>query len=645
MTDSGKSSGIDISQYEKRIKRLEEELSSYKTKLQQHQILSSTKNINDALNISNAPIFSVDIDGNISIWNQGISRITGYSLQEMSGVNFEKFIPADKKNAVNQIIKRILNGERLTFEEITIKTSIDTEVNILSNPTAIKDDEDNIVGCIFIGQDITERKLIAAALQESENFYRRITENSSDFILIYNSDYQIDYISPSVTNILGYTIEEFIELRILDITLPEDYKTFENTFKKFMANQIFEYILDLPIKHKDGTWRVIEVVAQNYLDDPILNGIVLRSRNITERKETEEILEFERNQLLKIFDSIPSAIYISDPITYTLLYANLFVRETIGYDPVGKICHKVFLNSTTPCPICTNKELFENDGKPVKYVFRNPILKRNFMMIDQFIKWLDGRTVRFSIATDITELKRTQKELENKNALLELKYEEMENFAYFASHDLQEPLRMISSYLSLFERKYKGNIDEKADIYIHYAMDGANRMNEMINALLKYSRVDKEQNFRQFDVNQKISEALNNLKMLIEETNAKVTVDVMPNIYGEPTLFSQIIQNLISNSIKFCTKIPIIHISVSNKKNEWEFAIKDNGIGIDENYFDQIFNFKRLHPLDKYPGSGIGLPLCKKIILNHNGRIWLESKVSEGTTFFFTIPKIKGGQK
>jgi PAS domain S-box-containing protein len=644
MTDSNKSPILVVEDLEKRIIELEDELSSCKTKLRQHQILTSTKNINNALNTSNAPIFSVDYDGNINIWNQGIARITGYSFDEVGGLNLKRFIFPKNRKAVNQIIKRIHNGERLALEEISLKTSIETEVNILSNPTAIKDEDGHIIGCIFIGQDITETKLIAAALRESENFYRRITENSSDFILIFNSNFHIDYISPSVTNILGYTIEEFIELNISDITLPEDYKSFNAAMRNFLSNLIFEYIVDLHVKHKDGTWRVIECVAQNYLDDPILNGIVLRSRNVTERRETEEILEFERNQLFSIFDSIPSAIYISDPVDYVVLFANLFVRETVGYDPVGKKCHQVFFDSPVPCKTCTNKDLFDNGGKPIEYVFHNPKLNRTYMIIDQFIKWLDGRTVRFEVATDITELKHTQKELEDKNTLLQQKYEELENFAYFASHDVQEPLRMISSYLTLFERKYKSNIDEKADKYIHYAVDGANRMHEMINALLKYSRVDKEQNFREFDVNKKISEALNNLKMLIEESGAKIIIGEMPQIYGEPTLFSQVIQNLVSNAIKFCEKPPKIHIQVKNLKDEWEFSVQDNGIGIKEQYFDQIFNFKRLHPRDKYPGSGIGLPLCKKIITNHRGRIWVESKILEGTTFYFTIPK-KSGKK
>ncbi len=465
-------------------------------------------------------------------------------------------------------------GDWLTFEEISLKTTIDTEVNILSNPTAIKDENGIIIGCIFIGQDVTERKLIAGALRESENFYRRITENSSDFILIFNSAYHIDYISPSVTNILGYTIEEFIELNLSDITLPEDYESFNLAMGKFLSNQIFEYIVDLHIKHKDGTWRVIECVAQNYLNDPILNGIVLRSRNVTERRETEEVLEFERNQLFSIFDSIPAAIYISDPTDYTVLFANLFTRETLGYDPVGKSCHNVFFDSSQPCENCTNKDLFENRGKPIEYVFRNTKLQRTYMIIDQLIKWLDGRTVRFEVATDISELKKTQRELEDKNALLQQKYEEMENFAYFASHDLPEPLRMVSTYLSLFERKYRGNLDEKADLYIHYAVDGANRMNEMIKALLQYSRVDKEQNFGDFDVNQKVSEVLNNLKVLIDESNANITVGEMPKIYGEPTLFSQIIQNLVSNAIKFNENQPKIHISVKNLEKEWQFSVK-----------------------------------------------------------------------
>ncbi|MBN2157525.1 MAG: PAS domain S-box protein [Candidatus Lokiarchaeota archaeon] len=634
-----KSNKTEKTQLKQRISQLEEELSLYKKKLMHHQILTSTKNINNALDVSNAPIFSVDNHGNINIWNQGIARITGYSFDDVGGLNIENFIEKKKKYHTKHIIKRILKGEKLSFEEIAIKTSIDTEVHILSNPTPIKDDDGTIIGCIFIGQDITERKLIAAALRESENFYRRITENSSDFILIFSSTQHIDYISPSVTNILGYTIEEFIELNLSDLILPDDYKSFNAAMRKFISNQIFEHIVDLHIRHKDGTWRVIECVAQNYLDDPILNGIVLRSRNVTERREMEEILEFERNQLFTLFDSIPSAIYIADPIDYDVLYANLTVRKTLGYNPVGEKCHKVFFDLELPCPDCTNKDLFEKDGKPMNYIFQNPKFNRTYMILDQFIKWLDGRTVRFEVATDITELKQTQKELETKNMLLQQKNEELENFAYFASHDLPEPLRMVSTYLSLFERKYKENLDEKADLYIHYAVDGANRMNEMIKALLKYSRVDKEQNFCEFDVNQKISEALNNIKMLIEDSGAKITIGEMPQIYGEPILFTQVIQNLVSNAIKFSDENPEIVISVKNLEHEWEFSVKDNGIGIDKRYFEQIFNFKRLHPRDEYPGSGIGLPLCKKIITNHNGRIWLESKLSKGTTFYFIIPK------
>ena len=202
MTDSMKSPKNNTESLKKRIKRLEEELSSCRIQLEHHQMLTSTKDVSNALDTSNAPIFSVDNQGNINIWNQGISRITGYGFDDVGGFPITNFIQPGTEKSIIQILNRVKRNERLLFEEIILKTSIDTEVNILSNPTAIKDENGDIIGCIFIGQDITERKLIAAALRESENFYRRITENSSDFILIFNSKTQIDYISPSVTNIL-----------------------------------------------------------------------------------------------------------------------------------------------------------------------------------------------------------------------------------------------------------------------------------------------------------------------------------------------------------------------------------------------------------------------------------------------------------
>ena len=218
---------------------------------------------------------------------------------------------------------------------------------------------------------------------------------------------------------------------------------------------------------------------------------------------------------------------------------------------------------------------------------------------------------------------------------------ELEQFAYVSSHDLQEPLRMISSYLQLLQRKYQGNLDDKADKYIHFAVDGAFRMQNLINDLLEFSRVttrarEPEPTDCEFVLNQ----VLSNLELYIKENKATVSHEPLPEVIADYTQMAQVFQNLIINGIKFHSKeAPKIHISAEKKANEWIFSVQDNGIGIDPQYSEKIFEvFKRLHKKEEYPGTGIGLAICKKIVERHGGHIWVESELGKGSTFYFTLP-------
>ena len=219
--------------------------------------------------------------------------------------------------------------------------------------------------------------------------------------------------------------------------------------------------------------------------------------------------------------------------------------------------------------------------------------------------------------------------------------EELEQFAYIASHDLQEPLRMVSSFTQLLSNKYKGKIDDKADTYINYAVDGATRMQTLINNLLDFSRISTRGNqFEFIDCHHVLGIAIKNLTTIIEENHAIVTNDELPVIFGDKEQLSRVFQNLIANAIKFKKDLnPVIHISVKPADNYWKFSVADNGIGIDEKYGEKIFViFQRLHSRQEYEGNGIGLSICKRIINRHKGEIWMESKKGEGTTFYFTIP-------
>ena len=234
---------------------------------------------------------------------------------------------------------------------------------------------------------------------------------------------------------------------------------------------------------------------------------------------------------------------------------------------------------------------------------------------------------------DITASKLAQ-ELKRSN-------EDLQQFAYAAAHDLQEPLRMVSSYTQMLATRYKGRLDDDADQFISFAVDGANRMQGLIKDLLEYSRIQSRGvEYEQVDCHSILGGALANLSKTIDENQAMVTNDDLPTVEADGTQLMLLFQNLIANAIKFRgEEPPRIHVSAERKEGEWVFSVRDNGIGIELQYKERIFLiFQRLHARDKYGGTGIGLSICRRIVQRHGGRIWMESEPGNGSIFYFTIP-------
>ncbi|WP_048190136.1 ATP-binding protein [Methanobacterium sp. SMA-27] len=218
---------------------------------------------------------------------------------------------------------------------------------------------------------------------------------------------------------------------------------------------------------------------------------------------------------------------------------------------------------------------------------------------------------------------------------------ELEQFAYISSHDLKEPLRMITSFLQLLQKRYSADLDEDANEFINFAVDGAKRMNDMINDLLEYSRIGStERKFEYLESEGIVEIVQSNLKQLIEDHEAIITNDPLPLIYANKQMMIQLFQNLIGNAIKYHSKeTPEIHISINIVDDEYVFSVRDNGIGIDRKHLDRIFTiFQRLHSREEYDGTGIGLAISKRILQKHHGKIWVESELGKGTTFYFSLP-------
>jgi len=275
------------------------------------------------------------------------------------------------------------------------------------------------------------------------------------------------------------------------------------------------------------------------------------------------------------------------------------------------------------------KEFFQKDGSRV------PVLIGTAQ--------LDGKRNRcINFVLELTNRLQAEKQREHYFQELRRSNAELEQFAYVASHDLQEPLRMIVSYLQLLDRRYKGELDDAAAEFIDFAVDGANRMKGLLNDLLSYSRVGtRGKTFAPVNCSECLDAALSNLKLAIEESGVHVYCEPLPTFTADSMQLTQLFQNLVGNAIKFKSENPPeIDIQAITQKEGWLFSVKDNGIGIDPRHKDRIFLvFQRLQTREDYPGTGIGLAICKKIVERHGGRIWVESANGEGSTFYFTLPE------
>ena len=259
--------------------------------------------------------------------------------------------------------------------------------------------------------------------------------------------------------------------------------------------------------------------------------------------------------------------------------------------------------------------------------------ERHRLLAERIAVYIAGAIANAQLHSQVT---RQSEELSRSNR-------ELEQFAYVASHDLQEPLRMVSSYVALLGRRYGGQLDERADKYIHFAVDGANRMQGLIHDLLAYSRVGtRGAELVPTDTVPVLEETLSNLEVAIGESQAKVVYADLPWVMGDPSQLRQLFQNIIGNALKFRSESrPRVELGATREGEYWTFSIRDNGVGFDQRYAERIFGvFKRLHRNAEIPGTGIGLAICQRIIDRHGGRIWAESKLGEGTCFYFTLPAV-----
>jgi PAS domain S-box-containing protein len=446
----------------------------------------------------------------------------------------------------------------------------------------------------------------------------------------------------STSILLGTERKDLIGRAISTFVLPQSQELLYLHYRRLdqgMEKQVGTFLV------RGGKGKELQVQFEsNRFGEGSNTGFRTILTDVTEVKKVELALQESELRYRSLFRDNSAPMLLIDPLTGDIIDMNQTACEYYCYSHSDLAKMKIFdINPLSPEKV---REEMSNaiSGKKRRFDFQHRLANGEVHNVEVFSGpiYLNGRPVLYSIIHDVTDRKMLEETLRKRTSELARSNEELQQFAHIASHDLQEPLRMVVNFLTILEKNYADELDSSAQEYIRYAVDGGKRMRQLIDDLLRYSRVDMSGKvFAPVDMNGAVARTLDILGLLIEESETEVLVDPLPTVEGDESQIVQLLQNLISNAIKFRgPERPRIHISATIGPGEWMFAVKDNGIGIDMNNAGKIFiMFQRQHRKDEYPGSGIGLAIAKKIVERHGGRIWVESEEGKGATFFFTIPK------
>lgn len=498
-------------------------------------------------------------------------------------------------------------------------------------------------------------------LMESEARFRDAFEYSAIGMALVSIEGRWLKVNSQVTEIVGYTEEELLGKTFQDLTHPDDLFADLDNVEKLLKGKINYYNLEKRYIHKNGhvVWVLLSV---SLVRDSKGNAshFVAQLKNITERIHAQMALEKVNRELTTIFNSANHVSIVCTDLNGIITHFSRGAETMLGYtaaEMIGRetpvIIHRTEEISSHAIEVSerlgysvSGFNTFVGYARHGGYESREWTYVRKdgstfpVQLVVSGIWDNEGKLTGFmGVATDISE-RREIEESRRKYAQLEAKNKEMEQFSYIASHDLQEPLRTVSSYADLLALEYKDKLDENGVRYLNAILRSTNRMSDLIKGLLDYSRIGKERHLEQVDTNQLVETVCEDMAQLMKETGASVFAGHLPVLSVYKLEFTQLLQNLLSNAIKFkhADVAPVVEINAVPQGHKWLFSVKDNGIGIEEKNLDKLFIiFRRLHNVQQYPGAGIGLAHCKKIVDMHNGNIWVESTPGKGSTFYFTI--------
>ncbi len=565
--------------------------------------------------------------------NRGYERAYGVSAERIVGMPLIDVLGPEVFAQSRPHMLKALGGEKVIFERTAVSDGKERHERVSYIPDIAASGE--TIGFFSLAEDITELKRIQITLAESEKRIRMLTDSLPALVSYIDREQRYRFCNAFIGKVFGMDTEAMLGRTVREVRGEELYAQIGKQIEAALSGERVSF---------EGESKVGERIyhyQSDYIPDRAEDGTVLgfyaMTFDITALKNAER-------QLRTVMESSPLGIYVTDA-GGACLYANPVWQRMAGVGPAESLRYD-WRDTIHP----EDRERVLSDWAAAARGGRDFISEHRFQSAGGSFFWarVNVAAMRFSgralgyvgMVEDISEKHALDAALAQKAEELTRSNSELEQFAYVASHDLQEPLRMVTSYTQLLRKRYSENFDADANEFMAYIVEGGQRMQALITDLLNLSRVNTTAKaFAPVAFGDVLEDAMGLLKIRIEESGAVIAHGELPQVSGDARQLGQLMLNLIGNAIKFRGKeAPRVHIAAEADGDFWHLSVADNGIGIDTRFFERIFViFQRLHTRVEYPGTGIGLAICRKIVERHGGRIWVESEVGKGTTFHFTL--------
>jgi PAS domain S-box-containing protein len=589
-------------------------------------------------------VIATDADARITFLNEVAESLTGWAQQEAVGKPLDQvFLISNETTGatVDSPVAKALREGRIVglanHTKLTAKSGSETPIDDSAAP--IRDGDGNITGVVLVFRDIRERKEAEDELKRAEQRFRTAVAAVSGLLWTNNAKGEMEGDQPSWGRFTGQTPEEYRGYGWSKAVHPDDAQPSVDEWNRAVAERR-KFVFEHRVRRHDGAWRLFSICALPVIDEAgVIQEWVGVHTDITDRKQVQQDLEASEARLRFMAESMPQKIFTANAMGEVIYFNEQWMDFTgLTFTQIRDWGWVQFIH---PDDVQENIRLWKHSIDTGELFQLTTRVRRH----DGAYRWhlsrahpmrdAEGnRMMWLGSTTEIHEQRELQEKLTRAN-------QDLESFAYSASHDLQEPLRMITSYSQMLISSYKGQLDGEAEMCVGFITDGTRRMRELLADLLAYTAVDaKTTDDTEFiDLNVIVEEVTRSMQVAIQESGAVITSDPLPVISGHRAHFVQLFQNLLSNGIKYRSTRPCrIRISVEGQNGSRRFAFTDNGIGIAPEHHERIFGvFKRLHG-KKIPGTGIGLAICQRVVERYRGRLWVESEPGTGSTFVFTLP-------